>query len=37
VALVTGAFDRPNLKSLAPMKHSYTGSRPRWWKFDVHP
>ncbi len=35
VALVTGAFDRPNLKALAPVKHSYIGSRPRWWHFEA--
>ncbi len=33
VGLVTGSFDRPNLISLAPLRHSYTGSRPKWWRF----
>ncbi len=32
VGLVTGAFDRPNLQSLAPKSHSYRGSRPKWWE-----
>ncbi|MCF1708011.1 GFA family protein [Tabrizicola sp. J26] len=31
IGLVTGSFDRPNLKVLAPVSHSYRGSRPRWW------
>ncbi len=31
IGLVTGAFDRPNLQSLAPQSHSYRGSRPKWW------
>lgn len=31
VALVTGAFDKPHLKALAPTAHSYVSRRPRWW------
>ena len=31
VALATGAFDKPHLKQLAPVAHSYTSRRPRWW------
>lgn len=33
IGLVSGSFDRPNLAVLAPVKHSYTGSRPKWWCF----
>ena len=33
IGLVTGCFDRPNLMALAPVTHSYTGSRPKWWRF----
>ena len=33
VGLVSGSFDRPNLAVLAPRKHSYSGSRPKWWCF----
>lgn len=32
VGLVTGAFDRVNLRDLRPDYHSYVGSRPAWWK-----
>jgi hypothetical protein len=35
IALVTGTIDRPNLRVLAPVSHSYKGSRPRWWHFDI--
>jgi hypothetical protein len=31
VALVTGAFDKPHLRELAPTDHSYRSRRPRWW------
>jgi hypothetical protein len=31
VALVLGAFDAPNRKELAPVGHSYTSARPKWW------
>ncbi|MEY4982377.1 MAG: hypothetical protein RIR62_643 [Pseudomonadota bacterium] len=31
VGLVTGVFDRPGIKALAPLSHSYRASRPRWW------
>jgi len=31
VALLLGAFDRPNRKALRPEYHSYRSSRPRWW------
>ncbi len=34
VALVTGSFDRPNLRELRPDYHSHVGSRPAWW---AHP
>lgn len=33
VGLLTGSFDRPNLQGLSPVRHSYTGSRPKWWRF----
>lgn len=33
IGLLTGSFDRPNLIALAPVTHSYTGSRPKWWCF----
>jgi hypothetical protein len=32
VALLTGAFDKPHLKELVPLSHSYVSGRPRWWK-----
>jgi hypothetical protein len=32
IALLTGAFDKPHLKALVPLSHSYVSSRPRWWK-----
>ena len=35
IGLVSGCFDRPNLKVLAPIKHSYTSSRPKWWRFST--
>jgi hypothetical protein len=31
VALVLGTFDAPNRKHLAPVAHSYTSPRPKWW------
>jgi hypothetical protein len=31
VGLVTGSFDRPNLRELKPASHSYVSSRPTWW------
>lgn len=31
VALVTGAFDKPHLKALAPTYHTFVSRRPRWW------
>jgi hypothetical protein len=34
IALVTGSFDRPNLRELRPDYHSYVASRPSWW---AHP
>ncbi len=33
IGLLSGSFDRPNLASLAPQRHSYAGSRPKWWCF----
>lgn len=33
IGLLSGSFDRPNLAALAPLKHSYAGSRPKWWCF----
>ena len=35
VALLVGAFDKPNSRSLRPVKHSYRGQRPKWWCIDV--
>ena len=32
VGLVTGVFDRPGIKALGPLSHSYRTSRPRWWR-----
>lgn len=31
IALATGAFDKPHLKQLAPLYHSYVSRRPGWW------
>lgn len=31
IALVTGAFDRPQRRVFAPVSHSYRSRRPRWW------
>jgi hypothetical protein len=31
VALLLGAFDRPNAQALKPTGHSYVSGRPRWW------
>ena len=35
VALVLGAFDKPNGKELAPTGHSFKGGRPRWWHVEI--
>lgn len=35
VALLVGAFDRPNFKELAPGYHSFHSSRPKWWHFSI--
>jgi hypothetical protein len=35
VALLVGAFDSVNPKALKPIRHSYTGSRPKWWRVEV--
>jgi hypothetical protein len=35
VALLLGAFDKPNRKELAPTYHSFTGKRPRWWRVEI--
>lgn len=35
VALLVGAFDRPNAKELAPSSHSFNGDRPRWWHVGI--
>lgn len=37
VALVLGAFDRPNDKSLRPASHSFRSARPNWWHVDTGP
>jgi hypothetical protein len=29
VALLTGTFDKPHLKELVPLSHSYVGGRPK--------
>ncbi|MBQ2261568.1 MAG: GFA family protein [Loktanella sp.] len=31
IALLTGTFDKPHLKELKPLSHSYKESRPKWW------
>ncbi len=35
VALLVGAFDRPNARELAPMSHSFKTGRPRWWHIGI--
>ena len=35
IALLTGAFDKPHLKSLKPQSHSYVSARPKWWQFHI--
>ncbi|WP_347901069.1 GFA family protein [Pseudomonas purpurea] len=35
VALVLGSFDAKGQSALRPTAHSFTSSRPRWWKIDV--
>jgi hypothetical protein len=35
VALVLGAFDKPNARELVPAYHSYGGGRPRWWHIEA--
>jgi hypothetical protein len=35
VALLLGAFDRPNSRELAPQYHSYRTTRPKWWAVEV--
>jgi hypothetical protein len=35
IALVLGTFDKPNRKELAPVAHSYTSSRPKWWHITI--
>lgn len=33
VGLLSGSFDHPNRRVLAPTGHSYRGSRPAWWRY----
>lgn len=35
IALLTGCFDKPQLKALKPASHSFSSSRPRWWHPEV--
>jgi hypothetical protein len=35
VALLLGAFDKPNARELAPTGHSYVGARPKWWHVEI--
>lgn len=35
VALLLGAFDKPNARELMPTRHSYRGGRPRWWHIEA--
>jgi hypothetical protein len=35
VALMLGAFDKPNYKELVPKYHSYISSKPRWWCVEI--
>jgi hypothetical protein len=37
IGLLAGSFDRPNLRVLAPVGHSYRGSRPKWWHIGASP
>jgi hypothetical protein len=40
VAPAVGVIDRPNRQALAPVAHSHTRQRPRWWRVkigDKHP
>lgn len=34
VALLVGAFDRPDAVDLMPTGHSYRSKRPRWWRVE---
>lgn len=35
VALVTGAFDKPDAAALRPVKHSFRSGKPRWLEFNT--
>lgn len=35
VALLTGTFDKPHLRALRPVRHSYRAARPRWWHLET--
>ncbi|MEM9637033.1 MAG: GFA family protein [Pseudomonadota bacterium] len=35
IALLLGAFDKPDHVELAPTSHSYRSARPRWWKPEI--
>ncbi len=35
IALLTGCFDRPQLRALKPASHSWRSARPRWWHPEV--
>lgn len=35
VALLTGAFDAPDLAELKPLSRSHEGARPGWWRPEV--
>lgn len=37
IALLIGSFDKPTLKELRPVKHSYRGQRPKWWHIEIKP
>lgn len=35
IALVLGAFDKPNGKELMPTAHSFRGGYPKWWHVEA--
>ncbi|NRH41654.1 MULTISPECIES: GFA family protein [unclassified Pseudomonas] len=37
VGLLLGCFDAKGDKALRPTSHSFTSSRPRWWKINPQP
>ena len=35
IALATGTFDKPHLKTLKPQSHSYVSRKPKWWNVNI--